>query len=285
MKKRFSKYPKDQLTAWLSKGESTLFRTRNNTRAVLITGASSGIGEAFAWRFAALGFNLIITGRNINKLENIASELRTRFSIKVETLIAELSSEKDLNNLLRVIKQHNDISILVNNAGFGSGEQFCKNKIGCHLQMIRVHVVACLKQIHAVLPQMLHRQEGVIINVSSMAAFIPAPGSSIYSATKLFLSSFSESLALELKGTGIVVKCLCPGFTRTGFHNNLSLKNRSCSNRFPCWMKAESVVETCLRSLSKSTIICVLGIFNRLVLHFISLLPRRLYYGIINTIA
>ncbi len=254
-------------------------------RTALITGATSGIGEVFANRYAAEGYNLILTGRNSDKLAFLSACFKKQYLIRVETVNAELSCERDLRNLLRILHSHQDIIVLVNNAGFGSGKKFGENQVDQHLMMIRVHVEAMIRLVHAVLPQMLDRHEGTIINVSSLAAFTPIPGSAVYSATKMFLLRFSESLSLELEKQGINVKCICPGFTRTGFHDRLQIKPNPHKSPQFVWMDAEQMVDKCLSALPKHNTVYVPGLFNRMMVSMISMLPRRVYLQLLRKLS
>jgi len=244
----------------------------------LITGASSGIGREFARRFAHDGYDLIITGRRKEKLLLLAEELKTQYGISVKIVLAELSEDKDVRKLLRVIASHDNIHVLVNNAGYGSGREFCQCNPDNHMQMLQVHVVAVLKLVHAVLPQMIGRKDGTIINVSSLAAFMPAPGSSMYSATKLFLKSFTESLHMEVSRHGIRIQCLCPGFTHSDFHERRANGNIPKNTGIIRWMDAETVVDECLDSVARGKIVCIPGFMNRLLARVVALIPRFLYY-------
>jgi len=253
----------------------------NPNRIALITGASSGIGRAFAWRFAQSGYDLIITGRRKDKLAQLEDELKENFGISVETIIAELSDNKDVNELMKIIKSHDNIFVLINNAGYGSGREFSQCDLKFHMQMLQVHVITSLKLIHSVLPQMISKKQGTIINVSSLGAFMPAPGSSIYSATKLFLKSFTESLYMEVSKYDIRVQCLCPGYTtHTEFlkrrMNGLVPKNSG----FVPWMDADTLVDKCLKSLEKGKIVYVPGFMNRLLVKVVPFIPIRMYYNL-----
>jgi len=249
-------------------------------RIALITGASCGIGKAFARHFAGAGFDLILTGRRKEKLEGVAEELALQFGIGVQIIIAELSDEKDVCKILNVIEDHDNIHILVNNAGYGMGKDFGDCDISCHLQMLQVHVVASLRLVYAVMPQMAGRREGSIINISSLSAFMPAPGSTVYSATKLFMKSFTESLHMEVKDKGIRMLCLCPGFTRTGFHERLANGNATKNNGLIYWMDPEKVVSQCIKSLEKGKIVYIPGFTNRMLVGISSVIPDHLYYHI-----
>lgn len=247
-------------------------------RIVLITGASSGLGEIFARRFAQSGYDLVITGRRKEKLVHLADELKSCYGISVHWIIAELSDESDVQKITGFIGKHQNISVLVNNAGFGSGKEFSCCDLTEHMQMLQVHVITTLRLVHAVLPQMKNRREGTIINLSSLGAFMPAPGSSMYSATKLFLKSFTESLHMEVGRYGIRLQCLCPGFTKTDFHNRRPDGKSPKSSGLIPWMDAETVVDQCLKSLDKGKVVLVPGIINRMLVRIVSVLPRPVYY-------
>jgi hypothetical protein len=250
-------------------------------KIAVITGASSGIGKAFAQHFARTGYDLIITGRRIEKLTAIATQIREQFGVSVQIILAELSEEKEAQKLIDIIKSHDNIYVLVNNAGFGSGIEFCRNELSNHLQMLHTHVVASVELVYAVLPQMISRKEGVIINVSSLGAYLPAPGSSMYSATKLFLKSFSESLHMEVHKHGIKVQCLCPGFTHTEFHQHRECNQPTNRNKL-LWMETETVLEKSVKALRKDKTICIPGMINKLLVGVSVILPRKLYYWLMQ---
>jgi short-subunit dehydrogenase len=252
-----------------------------NNKIAVITGASSGIGKAFAQHFAETGYDLIITGRRIEKLSAIARQIREKSGVSVEIVLAELSVEEEVLNLINTIKSHDNVFVLVNNAGFGSGIEFCQNELSSHLQMVHTHVVASIELVYAVLPQMISRKEGIIINVSSLGAYMPAPGSSIYSATKLFLKSFSESLYMEVHKHGIKVQCLCPGFTHTEFHQHRADGQLAQGNKL-LWMDTETVLETSIKAINKDKIICIPGMINKLLVGVSAILPRKLYYWLMQ---
>ncbi len=251
-------------------------------RKALITGASSGIGRAFARRFAREGYDLIITGRRQDRLISLASRLKLQYKVDVRVIVAELSNESELEKLSQTIRSEEDIFFLVNSAGFGSGMNFSNGDIDSHLNMMRVHLMAAIELVHAVLPQMIERREGTIINVSSLAAFFPAPGSTMYSATKSFLLSFTESLLMEVRQYGIRVQALCPGFTRTDFHEKLQFEN---SNNLVKWMEPEKVVDISIKSLNSGKVICVPGTLNKILAAMPLILPRRAYFGIMRQLA
>lgn len=259
---------------------STRYKMKKKQIA-LITGATSGIGRAYAVCFAKAGYDLIITGRRMDKLRSLAFEMREVYGICVHIIKAELSEDRDTKKLIKVIEKHNNITVLVNNAGFGAGIEFCKNNLEDHMRMLQVHVVVSVKLVYSVLPQMINRKEGTIINVSSLGAYMPAPGSSMYSATKLFLTSFSESLYMEVHKQGIKVQCVCPGFTHTDFHERRT-KGKMLKTSGLMWMEADAVAEKSIKSLKTHSIVFIPGFVNRLLIGITSLIPRRVYYYIME---
>lgn len=248
----------------------------------LITGASRGIGEAYAYRFAQLGYNLILTGRAEDLLHDIAIRISQQYKVEVETLTVELSNDQDLESLTFKIRECTDLHVLVNNAGFGSGTYFGQEAFEDVDRMIKVHVRAPLKLIHAALPGMTVRGGGIIINVSSLGGKTPFPKSSVYSATKSFIQIFSETLYLETRNSNIVVQTLCPGFTKTHFHDRLGANSAHVEkNGFIRWMTPEEVVEISLNSLSKDKVVCVPGFWNKVLWVTAGILPRWIYYKLV----
>lgn len=233
----------------------------------LITGATSGIGAAFAKAFAAQKYDLIITGRRKEKIQAVAEELKAKYSVDVEVIIAELANAKDLEALAAKIKTIKNLEILVNNAGFASRGYFYEVDFTSHETMLKVHTLATIKLTHAVLPTMVKNKRGAIINVSSIAAFYPYPQNAMYAATKAFLNRFTEAIKVELKGTGVRVQALCPGQTITDFHVRMgegheqAYKSRGLFKA----MLPEKIVAVSLKCLRKNKVICVPGFNNKII--------------------
>ena len=167
----------------------------------LITGASSGIGAAFAWKLACLGYDLVLVARRADRLEALAHELRQAYPIQVEVIPADLTDEDDILRLEAAIAGMPNLALLVNNAGVGAEGRFYETDIGPQLDMIRLHVLASVRLARAVLPGMVARGRGGIINVASVAGFMALPDNVTYCATKGYLITFSKALQLELAGT------------------------------------------------------------------------------------
>jgi short-subunit dehydrogenase len=239
---------------------------KHNPGTALITGASSGIGEAFARRLASLGYDLVLVARRKEKLDTIAGDLEKTHPVTVEVLPGDLSKDGDILRIERRIEALDTLTMLVNDAGFGTTGYFSDVDSAKSVAMIAVHVVAPTRLARAALSGMIVRDRGAIINVASPAAFVLFPGNTIYSATKHYLITFSEGLDLELKGTGIKVQALCPGFTRSGFHDTEEFQEARSESLPDClWMSAEEVVERSLDALGKKQVVFVPGFINHLM--------------------
>ncbi len=232
----------------------------------LITGASSGIGEAFARKLASQGYNLIIIARRKKRLQSLAAELQEKHSIRIEVLAADLTMEQDISKIEKKIAELNDISILVNNAGFGTRGYFAEVDITKSVNMIKVHIITSTRLTKAVLPQMIKQNSGAIINLGTLAVGLPNPGVTVYTATKSYLSNFSKSLQSEMnkKDLNIKIQVLCPGLTQTDFFNTeeLGYQTLDSEDEYDIQLPDE-VVEESLASLTKEGVIVVPGSKNR----------------------
>lgn len=240
----------------------------NDNRQVtaLITGASSGIGEAFAKELASQNYDLVIIARRKDRLEELARELKSNYSISVDVIQADISTEKGIERVEEYIKKAKNLDMFINNAGFGTRGNFSDVSPEKSISMINLHVLAVTRFCRAVLPDMIKRNKGSIINVSSLAALYPIKGNTIYKATKAYLNMFSRSLQNELKNFNIRVQALCPGFVYTGFHDTDEFKDfdRSSVPKW-LWMSAEEVVKQSLKALRKNKVIFIPGIKNRII--------------------
>ena len=230
-----------------------------------ITGASSGIGAEFAHQLAADGYSLVLHGRRNEKLRQLSEDLGAKYEIDIRIVIAEMTDYAGLQELERAIDDTTDLQLLVNNAGYGDPGLFQERSIESMTDMIRVHNEAVVRLTHRAVPIMLEAGSGGIINVSSVAAWLPGRGSAMYYATKAFLNSFSRALASDLRDTGISVQALCPGFTHTEFHarERLSRFDKSSTPSW-LWMDAKDVVRLSLASLGRGRTIIIPGWRNRL---------------------
>jgi short-subunit dehydrogenase len=239
---------------------------KHNPETALITGASSGIGEAFARKLASLEYDLVLVARRKEKLDAIAGDLEVKHPITVEVLPGDLSKDGDISRIERRIEALDTLTMLINNAGFGTRGAFADVDLEKSLAMIQVHVTASTRLAYATLPGMIARRRGTLINVASPSAFVPLANNSVYSATKSYLISFSECLQLEVADAGIKVQALCPGFTYTGFHDTDEFKGMDRS-KLPnlMWMSAEETVERSLDALDNGKVVFVPGFVNRLM--------------------
>lgn len=247
-----------------------------NKKSAFITGATSGIGAAFAKKLASQSYNLIITGRREEKINALAQGLMEKYNINVEVIIAELSNNEIIDALAKKIQDTNNLEILINNAGYAEKRcKFTDADIAIHENMLNVHCLATIKLVHAALPSMIANKKGSIINVSSPMGFFPFCMQSMYSSTKAFVALFTESLNLELKGTGVRVQALSPGITYSDLHGKLGIdeKKKAGSSAW-LWqspMYPETVVEKSLKCLEKNKAICIPGFRNKIVTIFHSL--------------
>ncbi len=247
-------------------------------KTAVITGATSGIGAAYADRFAKEGYDLIITGRRKEKIEVFAEKIRKDCSVSVEVVLAELSSDEGVQELIERINGR-QIETLVNNAGFGASSLYQNCDLEVMEQMAKVSVLAPMKLIRAVLPGMVDRRRGTIINVSSGSAFLIFPKKSVYSGVKAFLKSFTEGLHLDLMNTGVKVQVVCPGSTLTDFHGKMGIDISTKQNKAPLlWFTPEYVVDVSLRDLKKNKVICIPGVHSKILIRLLNLLPINLYY-------
>lgn len=232
---------------------------QENPKIALITGASSGIGEEFARQLARRGYQLILIARRMERLRLLADELEPRYNITVQCLPLDLTTEEGIQQAEDCIRQNPGLELLVNNAGFGLRGYFGKIPIEKHLEMIQLHVNASVRLTHAIIPIFLSNNHGGIINVASVAAFVPW-GNVTYNATKAYLVAFSEALNIEMKRKNIQVQALCPGFTVTEFHDTPELRQM---RNFPIpkqlWLSSEFVVSKSLSALERGKVLCIPG--------------------------
>jgi short-subunit dehydrogenase len=221
----------------------------------LITGATAGIGNAYAELLAKQGFDLVLVARDLPRLNQVAKRLSKTYKIKVETLKADLTKPTQLARVeKRVSNISKPIEVLVNNAGFGIKESFIDTQIKKEQELLDVLVTAPLRLTHAVLPGMIKRNHGTIVNVSSVASWI-AGGT--YSAAKSYLTVFTEYLHTELKGTNVNISALCPGFTRTEFHQRGKMRMNGLPNFM--WLTVDQVVAQSWKYAKAGKVICIPG--------------------------
>ncbi len=244
------------------------------SRHALVTGASAGIGAAFADRLGRDGYDLVLVARRGERLEELAKKLRQSHAVEVEVMVADLVDAGDLLSVEQRIAAPPGLDLLVNNAGFGTHGPFAESDPDREEHEILLNDLALVRLTRAALPRMVARGSGAIINVSSMAGFLPAPYNATYGATKAFVNSFTEAVAEELRGTGVRVQALCPGFTRTEFQDVAEVDTSDIPDL--AWMEPEPVVDASLEALDQGDVVCVPGLGNRAASLVARTLPRAL---------
>lgn len=238
--------------------------------SALVTGPTAGIGHAFATRLAARGHDLVLVARDRERLEQVAKELRASYGVEVEVIPADLAVRDELALVeARLADRDRPVDLLVNNAGFGLKGRFLDNEVDAEQAMLDVLVTAVMRLSHAALGPMTERGTGGVINVSSVAAFLPR-GS--YSAAKAWVNSFSEWAANEYRPQGVRVMALCPGFTQTEFHERMGVRRGSGF----LWMDAGFLVDKALSDFDKGRVISVPGAQYKTIVGLTRLVPSRL---------
>lgn len=240
-----------------------------------ITGASAGLGIAFAEQLAARGHDLILTARRADRLEALAATLRDRHGIEVHVLSADLAEADSVNGLIEEIGRRGlAVNLLVNNAGFGLSGAFAGQDRAVLGRMIALNCRALTELCHAVLPGMIQMRCGGILNVASTAAFQPGPGMAVYYATKAFVLSLSEALHEEVRRYGVKVVALCPGPTATEFFDAAGMGDDMLLKRFAA--PADKVVRDGLAALDANRAVRVSGLLNATVAASVRFTPRWL---------
>jgi short-subunit dehydrogenase len=245
-------------------------------RSALITGASSGIGAAIARRLAALGVgHLVLVARRAERLEALAAELAAAHDTSVEVLAADLADPDELGRVETRLGEGGEraIDLLVNNAGLGTSGPFISLPVDREDHEIQVNVVALVRLSRAALAPMVERGRGAVMNLSSMASYQPSPGLATYGATKAFVTMFSEALHEEVRGTGVTVTAVLPGFTRTEFQQVVGDSDFNDAPSF-VWMTADAVAATAVADTAKGKALCVPGTGYKLITGVLTPIPR-----------
>jgi hypothetical protein len=251
-------------------------------RTALITGASSGIGEAFAEVFAAEGFDLAIAARREDRLQSVAERLRKKHGVRVDVFVVDLSRRDAVEQLCaQVAARGIQVDALVNNAGYGVPGAYAASPWQRHDEFLQVLVTAVAELTYRLLPPMIERGYGRIINVASLAGLVPAPaGHTLYGASKAFLIKFSEALSNEVRRHNVHVSALCPGFTWSEFHDVTGTRGQM--NEMPrwMWMDAATVARQGFDAVMAGQAVYVTGRVNRTIAALVRLLPQRLVYSV-----
>jgi short-subunit dehydrogenase len=235
----------------------------------LVTGATAGIGLEFARQLAARGHDLVLVARDSTRLESVANEIQATYGVGAEVLVADLTDREQLSVVEeRLASTDRPVELLVNNAGFGLKKRFLDNDVDQEQAMLDVLVIAVMRLSHAALGGMVGRGTGGIINVSSVAAFLPR---GTYSAAKAYVNSFGTWAANEYRPRGVTVTTLCPGFTKTEFHERMSVRRGSGY----LWLEADFLVSECLKDFDKGRTLSVPGRQYKAITAATRLVPAR----------
>lgn len=247
-------------------------------RTALVTGASAGIGRAFAEVLAERGYHLVITARRAERLEALAGELRAAHGVTVHVLPLDLADPTASATACQWLAERGlRVDVLVNNAGYGVAGRYSHTEWSAQRDFLQVLVTAVAELTHRLLPGMLERRWGRIINVASLAALVPAaPGHTLYAASKAFLVKFSESLAGEVRGDGVHVTAVCPGFTHSEFHDVLGTRAQVDTMPRFMWLDARHVAEDGYAAASAGRVVHVVGRVNRAIAFGVRHLPQAI---------
>ena len=251
----------------------------------MITGASAGIGLELAYLYGQKKRDLILVARSEDKLQKCQTDLKEKFGVKVVIFVADLSQRQQVKNLCLFITEKDlQVDILVNNAGVGRSGDFGRDSLEKNLEMMHLNMDALVSLTHKVLPQMRHRGKGHIINVASVAAFLPGPYMNVYYATKAFVLSFSEALREEVLSEGVNVSALCPGPVKTEFFNTSGMGESVRLEQLPFILSAKSVAEDAFNLTLSKKPFKVSGFSNKLLTVVIKFAPRLVTRKIVRNL-
>ncbi|GAA3297856.1 SDR family NAD(P)-dependent oxidoreductase [Streptomyces cinereospinus] len=242
----------------------------------LITGSTAGIGAAFARRLAADGHNLVLVARDTKRLREQATELHDRHGIEAEVLTADLATDGGIETVAtRLADRKNPVDLLINNAGFGNNGRYLEVPMADELRMLKVHCEAVLRLTSAATQAMLERGRGGVVNVASVAAFLPR---GTYGASKAWVVQFTQGAARDLAGTGVRLMALCPGFVRTEFHQRAGMGTGNIPGWM--WLDADKLVSAALTDLARGKALSVPDPRYKALMGVVKMAPRGLLGGI-----
>jgi short-subunit dehydrogenase len=248
---------------------------RESPATALITGASAGLGQEFARLFAADGYNVVLVARRRERLEELAHALEREHPVRTEVIVADLRDAQAPECIKDEIASRDlRVDALVNNAGFGKLGAFSEHGLEVALEMLAVNVRALVHLTHLLLPHMLGQRSGHVLNIGSMAGFLPGPYMGVYYATKAFVNSFSQALAEELNGTGVHVTVCCPGPTATEFGTVAGASGRKLIKANT--MSARAVALGAYRSMQRNQVMNIPGVKNNCLVQLLRLMPRSM---------
>ena len=253
-------------------------------KAVLITGASGGIGLEFAKLYAKDGQTLVLVARNEGKLYSIKNELEAQYDIQVYVCAKDLSKDDSALDIFDFVLE-NDIfiDVLINNAGFGDYGKFVNSDLNKQTDMVHVNVNSLMQMCYLFAKPMIQKGSGTILNMCSTAGFQSGALMSVYYATKAFVLSFSEALAVEMKDAGVSVKAFCPGPTKTGFVENANLQNSGLFKHLKNATSKEVAIYGYKKMRTKKVVI-IHGIGNKIIIFFSKILPRAFVRNLVYKI-
>jgi short-subunit dehydrogenase len=238
----------------------------------IITGATAGIGNAFARRLAADGYDLELVARDRERLETVAGQLRSAHGVQVEPIVADLSTEEGRERVADTVANGQSVDLLVNNAGLSLNTPFLRSTPEKEAQLLSVNVQAVMRLTLAALPGMVERRHGGVVNVSSVSGFGAAMPGSTYPASKAWVTNFSESVGLSVAPFGVRVMALCPGYVRTEFHQRAGIDMSKTPEWL--WMDADVLVNAALRDLRRGRLVSVPSAKYKVVAFGLRHLPR-----------
>ncbi|MCX5236818.1 SDR family NAD(P)-dependent oxidoreductase [Streptomyces prunicolor] len=242
----------------------------------LITGSTAGIGAAFARRLAADGHNLVLVARNTARLGEQATELHDRHGIEAEVLTADLATDKGIDTVAaRLADRKNPVDLLVNNAGFGNKGRYLDVSMADELKMLKVHCEAVLRLTSAATEAMRERGRGGVVNVASVAAFVPR---GTYGASKAWVVQFTQGAAKDLAGTGVRLMALAPGFVRTEFHERAGMGTDNIPNWM--WLDADKLVAAALADLARGKSLSIPDPRYKALMGLVKITPQAVLGGI-----
>ncbi|MEV8537459.1 SDR family oxidoreductase [Streptomyces sp. NPDC051572] len=242
----------------------------------LITGSTAGIGAAFARRLAADGHNLVLVARNTERLGEQATELHDRHGIEAEVLTADLATDKGIDRVAaRLADRKNPVDLLVNNAGFGNKGRYLDVSMADELKMLKVHCEAVLRLTSAATEAMRERGRGGVVNVASVAAFVPR---GTYGASKAWVVQFTQGAAKDLAGTGVRLMALAPGFVRTEFHERAGMGTDNIPNWM--WLDADKLVAAALSDLARGKSLSIPDPRYKALMGLVKVTPQAVLGGI-----